>query len=152
MKQQADKRRSERELEVGTWAYLKLRPYMQNSMRVHKHSKLAPKYFGPFLIVERIGKMAYLLDLPHEAQIHPVFHVSLLKPAHGPPDKILPISADSRFCLQPEEVLEKKLVKHGNKAAMKVLIRWKNQTAQEATWEYLDEMKLRFPDLLDFTS
>ncbi|KAJ0803307.1 putative nucleotidyltransferase, Ribonuclease H [Helianthus annuus] len=146
MKQQADKKRSERELEVGTWVYLKLRPYMQNSMRVHKHSKLTPKYFGPFLVVEKIGQVAYRLDLPDEAQIHPVFHVSLLKPALGPPDKILPIPVDSRFRLRPEEVLERKLVKRGSKAAMKVLIRWKDQTVQEATWEYLDEMKIRFPD------
>ncbi|XP_076960803.1 uncharacterized protein LOC143637251 [Bidens hawaiensis] len=120
-------------------------------MRVHKHSKLTPKYFGTFLVLERIGKVAYRLDLPDEAQIDPVFHVSLLKPAPGPPEKILPVPVDSRFRLRPEEVIEKKMVKRGNRVVIKVLVRWNNQTANEATWEYLDDMKLRFPDFAEFT-
>nr|GEX82830.1 protein kinase-like domain, phloem protein 2-like protein [Tanacetum cinerariifolium] len=70
MKQKSDKHRTEREFSVGSWVYLKLQPYMQNSLRVNKHSKSTPKYFGPFLIVERIGKVAYRLDLPSDSQIH----------------------------------------------------------------------------------
>nr|GEU76015.1 putative nucleotidyltransferase, ribonuclease H [Tanacetum cinerariifolium] len=97
MKQQADKHRTDKEFEAGSWVYLKLQPYMQNTLRVHKHSKLTPKYFGPFLVVERVGKVAYRLDLPDETQIHPVFHVSLLKLAGGPPDKVIPISTNARF-------------------------------------------------------
>ncbi|XP_076918814.1 uncharacterized protein LOC143579371 [Bidens hawaiensis] len=125
---------------------------MQNTLRVHKHSKLTPKYFGPFLIVEKVGNVTYRLDLPGEAQIHPVFHVSLLKYAGGPPDKIIPLPTDARFRLQPYGVLDRKLVQRGNRAAMKVLIQWKGQTTQEATWEFLDEMKLRFPDFVELTS
>nr|GFA34121.1 retrotransposon-related protein [Tanacetum cinerariifolium] len=71
MKQQADKHRTERVFEPGSWVYSKLQPYMQNSLRVHKHSKLTPKYFGPFLIVEKVGAVAYTLDLPSDALIHP---------------------------------------------------------------------------------
>ncbi|KAF5783699.1 putative nucleotidyltransferase, Ribonuclease H [Helianthus annuus] len=121
MKQQADKKRSEREFEAGQWVYLKLQPYMQNSLRVHKHSKLTPKYFGPFLIIEKVGSVAYKLDLPEEAHIHPVFHVSLLKEADGPPEKVVPIPLEARFNFQPQAVLDRKLVKRGHRAAMKFL-------------------------------
>ncbi|KAD3069224.1 hypothetical protein E3N88_37104 [Mikania micrantha] len=147
MKQQADKHRTDREYEVGMWVYLKLQPYMQNSLRVYKHSKLTPKYFGPFLILERVGKVAYRLDLPDDSQIHSIFHVSLLKAASGPPDKVVPIPMEARFRLKPMKVLDQKLVKRGSRAAMKVLVQWKDQGMSEATWEFLDDMKLRFPDL-----
>ncbi|KAD2805602.1 hypothetical protein E3N88_38979 [Mikania micrantha] len=150
MKQQADKRRTDREYEKGMWVYLKLQPYMQSSLRVHKHSKLTPKYFGPFLIIDKVGKVAYKFDLPDESQIHPVFHVSLLKPAVGPPDKIIPLTEDVHFRLKPLRVLDWELVKRGSRAAMKVLVHWEGQSQQEATWEFLDDMKLRFPDLAEW--
>ncbi|KAJ0442289.1 putative nucleotidyltransferase, Ribonuclease H [Helianthus annuus] len=151
MKQQADKRRSEREFEAGQWVYLKLQPYMQNLLRVHRHSKLTPKYFGPFFITEKIGMVAYRLDLPEEAHIHPVFHVSLLKGPCGPPEKVIPLPNEARFNLQPVAVLDKKMVKRGNRAAVKVLVQWKDQATQDATWEFLDDLKLRFPDFNDLT-
>ncbi|XP_076927289.1 uncharacterized protein LOC143590806 [Bidens hawaiensis] len=152
MRQQADKHRSERVFEPEAWVYLKLQPYMQNSLRVSKHSKLTPKYFGPFMIVEKVGNVAYRLDLPEEAQIHPVFHVSLLKDAGGPPTKIIPFPTEARFTLQPQAVLDRKLVKRKNWAAMKVLVQWKGQGTQDATWEFLDELRLRFPDFAELTS
>ncbi|XP_076912422.1 uncharacterized protein LOC143570740 [Bidens hawaiensis] len=152
MRQQADKHRSERVFEPGAWVYLKLQPYMQNSLRVNKHSKLTPKYFGPFMFTEKVGNVAYRLDLPEEAQIHPVFHVSLLKEAAGPPTKIVPLPTEARFSLQPQAVLERKLVKRRNRAEMKVPVQWKGQGKQEATWEFLDELTLRFPDFSELTS
>ncbi|XP_076893710.1 uncharacterized protein LOC143545773 [Bidens hawaiensis] len=145
MKQQADKHRSERNFEPGMWVYLKLQAYMQNSLRVHKHSKLTPKYFGPFLILERVGAVAYKLDLPEEAHIHPVFHVSLLKEAVGPPAKVIPFPREARFTLQPQAVLD-------IRAALKVLVHWRGQTTQDATWEFTDDLKLRFPDFTELTS
>ncbi|XP_076929409.1 uncharacterized protein LOC143593781 [Bidens hawaiensis] len=110
MRQQADKHRSERVFEPGAWVYLKLQPYMHNSLRVNMHLKLTPKYFGPFMITEKVGNVVYRLDLPEEAQIHLVFHVSLLKEAVGPLTKIVPLPTEARFSLQPHAVLERKLV------------------------------------------
>ena len=44
-----------------------------------KDNKLAPKYYGPFKVLQRIGSMTYKLELPPSSCVHPVFHVYYLK-------------------------------------------------------------------------
>jgi hypothetical protein len=84
MKYQADKHRQEREFTVGDWVYLKLQSYVQQSLMKRSNHKLAYKYYGPYLITQKVGKAAYKLQLPESAQIHPVVHVSQLKRALFP--------------------------------------------------------------------
>jgi len=76
MKHQADKHRSERIFSVGDLVYLKLQSYIQTSIAARGNQKLAFGFFGSFKILQRIGKVAYKLDLPSDAKIHPVVHVS----------------------------------------------------------------------------
>ena len=85
MKRTADTKWREVDYEVGNWVLLKLRPYRQRSAKDAQHNsgKLAKRFYGPFKILERIGKVAYRLELPEGARIHPIFHCSLLKPFHG---------------------------------------------------------------------
>lgn len=87
MKKFADQKRTHVTLEAGDWAYVKLQPYKQHSLRLHKHHKLDRKYFGPFKVLRRIGSVAYKLELPVAASIHPVFHISLLKKCIGLPEQ-----------------------------------------------------------------
>lgn len=62
---------------------LKLQPYRQNTVKKRTSEKLAKRFFSPFKIIKHVGEMAYLLDLPSSLWIHPVVHVSLLRPYFG---------------------------------------------------------------------
>ena len=78
-KSYVDPRRKDVELHIGDYVFLKV-SLMKGVMRFGKKEKLAPRYIQPFKILERIGVVAYRLALPPDmSQVHPVFHVSMLR-------------------------------------------------------------------------
>ncbi|GJZ73015.1 putative reverse transcriptase domain-containing protein [Tanacetum coccineum] len=78
-KSYADKRRKPLEFSVGDYVLLKVSPW-KGVVRFGKKRKLAPRFVGPFEIVEKVGHVAYRLDLPKELNgVHDTFHVSNLK-------------------------------------------------------------------------
>ncbi|CAL2271884.1 unnamed protein product [Prunus armeniaca] len=139
MKIQANKHRSEREFQVGDMVYLLLVPYRLQSLAAHSCHKLLPKFYGPYEILEKLGPVAYKLQLPTGCKIHPVFHVSCLKKhlgSHVTPSLTLPrITEDGIVQDEPQAILERKLVKQGNVAGVDVLVHWKGHTPEDATWE-----------------
>jgi hypothetical protein len=80
-KSYADKRRRDLSFEVGDFVYLKVSP-MRGTRRFKVTRKLAPRYVGPFQIMDRKGELAYQLELPPQlSDVHDMFHVSQLKSA-----------------------------------------------------------------------
>nr|KYP55801.1 Retrotransposable element Tf2 [Cajanus cajan] len=75
----ANKHRKDVEYQEGEWVYLKL----MKSLAKRPNEKLRPCFYGPYQIMQRIGVVAYKLDLPANSKLHLVFHVSQLKKAIG---------------------------------------------------------------------
>jgi len=109
MKKATDKKRRDVKFHVGDLVYLKLRPYRRKTLAGCPNEKLAPKFYGPFRIEKEVGPVAYRLALPSNCHIHPVFHVSQLREAHGQPRVLLAIpdqlSPDLELLVEPEAVL-----------------------------------------------
>ena len=74
-----DKHKSQREFEVGSNVLLKVSP-IRGVRRFGKKGKLSPRFVGPFKILQKIGEVAYKLELPENMKgVHNVFHVSMLR-------------------------------------------------------------------------
>jgi transposase InsO family protein len=78
-KSYGDNHRRDLEFQVRDYVYLRVSP-LRGIVRFHVKGKLAPRYVGPYRICQRIGKLAYKVELPEELTgVHPVFHVSQLR-------------------------------------------------------------------------
>ncbi|GJS25856.1 retrotransposon gag domain, retroviral aspartyl protease [Tanacetum coccineum] len=96
-----------------------------------------------------VGSVAYELELPPEAKIHPVFHVSMLKPARGSfsslPVAPLPITKDWEIDLQPSSVVTHRWVYEAGCPNLELLVSWCNRPIEESTWETYDLVAEQFP-------
>ncbi|GKA21446.1 putative reverse transcriptase domain-containing protein [Tanacetum coccineum] len=151
-KSYVDYRRKPLEFEVGDRVLLKVTPW-KGVVHFGKKGKLAPRYVGPFEILERIGLVAYRLRLPEELNsVHDTFHVSNLKKCladanlHVPLNEIK-IDKTLRFVEEPVEIMDRevKSLKHSRIPLVKV--RWNSKRGPEFTWEREDYMKSKYPQL-----
>lgn len=85
MQSLANKRRSDRQLQVGDWVYLKIQLYRQTTVSNQSFTKLSAKFYGPYQVIQKVGPIAYKLLLPPQIFIHPTFHISQLKLYHEVP-------------------------------------------------------------------
>lgn len=120
-------------------------------MSQHRNLKLAPKYFGPFQILRRIGKMAYRLDLPLESKLHNTFHVSQLKKKLGFATnalQMLPL-VDQHVILRSEleEMLVCHMTKKENHTQAQLLVCQQEQDTDNAIWEAYSQLRDSFPHL-----
>ena len=108
-KKQANIHRRDVNFSIGDFVYLKLRPYCLRSLAQWFNEKLSPRFFGPFKVVRQIGNVAYELELPSTSKLHPIFHVSQLKPAKGTLARCLPLpphlSTDFKWIVENEQIL-----------------------------------------------
>jgi hypothetical protein len=134
----ANKRRRPLEFEDGNHVYLRVSP-MKDVKRFGVKGKLAPRYIGPFPIIEKCGTVAYKLDLSSSlAGVHDIFHVSQLKKClMAPVDVVLlevtPLEADLLYPEHPINILDQKDHVTRRKTIKFLKIQWSNHSKEEAT-------------------
>ncbi|GKE26763.1 putative reverse transcriptase domain-containing protein [Tanacetum coccineum] len=112
-----------------------------------KKGKLAPRFVGPFEIIEKVGPVAYRLDLPEELDgVHDTFHVSNLKKCLADPTLQVPldeIRVDDKlnFMEEPVEIMEREFKKLKQSRIAIVKVWWNSKRGPEFTWEREDQMK-----------
>ncbi|GJR20057.1 putative reverse transcriptase domain-containing protein [Tanacetum coccineum] len=149
-KSYADKRRKPLEFSVGDYVLLKVSRW-KGVVRFRKKVKLAPRFVGPFEIIEKVGPVAYRLDFPEELNgVYDTFHVSNLKKCLADPTLKVPldeIQVDARLNFVEElvEILEREFKKLKCSRIAIIKVRWNSKRGPEFTWECEDHMKLKYP-------
>ncbi|GKB90687.1 putative reverse transcriptase domain-containing protein [Tanacetum coccineum] len=125
IKSYADRRRKPLEFEVGDNVMLKVSPW-KGVIRFGKREKANPRYIGPFKILDKLGTLAYRLELP---------------------EKLSQIDDKHNFIEEPVEIMDRevKRLKQGRIPIVK--IRWNSRRGPEFTWELEDQMKKKYPHL-----
>jgi hypothetical protein len=136
----ADRGRRESELEVGAKVLLSTK-YLQ--LKNPGARKLLPKWIGPFEILERVGQVAYRLDLLDSLKIQPVFHLSLIQPYRSdgrvqPPPP--PIELEDGLEYEVERILahrDRKVRTKGNRTVIRTdyLVSWKGYGPEHNSFE-----------------
>jgi hypothetical protein len=122
---------------------------MRGIRRFNVRGKLAPRYIGPFKVLERKGEVAYHLELPPNLSgVHDVFHVSQLKKCLRVPEEQAPIEGlDVTYTEHPVKILETSERVTRNKKIKMCRVQWSHHTEDEAAWEREDELRMTYPDL-----
>jgi hypothetical protein len=151
-KSYANNRRRELRFHVGDFVYLKVSP-MRGLRHFKIRGKLAPRYIGPFKILEQSGEVAYQLELPAQlSDVHDVFHVSQLRKCvrvleEQMPLEELTVGENLTYQEYPIKILDtSEKVTRNNRYKMSK-VQWSNHTEEEAIWEKEDQLKAEFPDI-----
>ncbi|KAL6313963.1 hypothetical protein AAG906_011693 [Vitis piasezkii] len=111
--------------DIGDYVYLKLQPYRQTSVAFRASMKLAPRFFGPYLIMGKLDPVAYCMLRKHLGPVHTLVQ-----------NQLPPVSEDFVILPQPEVVLDRRVIQKGKyRPRSKVLIKWKGAPREDATWE-----------------
>jgi hypothetical protein len=149
-KSYVDHKRRELSFEVGDFVYLRVSP-MRGLRHFKLRGKLAPRFIGPFKILEKRGEVAYQLELPPQlSDVHDVFHVFQLKKCLCVPEEQLPMEdldakEDISYQVYPVKILETLERVTRNKKIRMCKVQWSHHTKEEATWEREEELKAEFP-------
>ena len=122
-------------------------------MRFGKKGKLAPRYIGPFEILDKVGSVSYRLALPpHMSQVHHVFHISMLrryvsKPTHILPVQDVSVGEDINYREEPVAIVDRQVRRLRNKEIAMVKVQWHRNSPEECTWEMKQAMMDQYPQL-----
>ncbi|GKB83720.1 putative reverse transcriptase domain-containing protein [Tanacetum coccineum] len=156
-KSYADLKRKPMEFQVGDKVMLKVSPW-KGVVRFGKRGKLNPRYVGPFKVIERVGEVAYKLELPEElSRVHNTFHVSNLKKCHADEPLAVPLDGlhlDDKlhFVEEPLEIVGREVKRLKRSRIPLVKVRWNSKRGPEFTWEREDQFKKKYPHLFTKTT
>ncbi|GJX01651.1 hypothetical protein Tco_0185564 [Tanacetum coccineum] len=128
---------------------LKVSPW-KGVIRFSKQGKLNPRYIGPFRIIDKVGTVAYRLELPEQlSRVHSTFHVSNLKKCLV--DKPLAIPLDEiqvddklHFIEEPVEIMDHEVKRLKQSRILIVKVCWNSRRGPEFTWEREDQMQKKY--------
>ncbi|GJV80753.1 putative reverse transcriptase domain-containing protein [Tanacetum coccineum] len=156
-KSYTDLKRKPMEFQVGDKVMLKVSPW-KGVVRFGKRGKLNPRYVGPFKVLEKVGEVAYKLELPEElSRVHNTFHVSNLKKCYV--DEPLAIPLDGlhfddklQFVEEPIEIMDREVKRLKRSRIPLVKVRWNSRRGPEFTWERKDQFMKKYPHIFTKTA
>ena len=152
-KSYADKKRQAISFQVGDHVYLRVSP-MKGVQRFGFKGKLAPRYVGPFPILEQCGPVAYRLELPAQlSAVHNIFHVSQFRKCLRVPTKIIEmenvqLEPDLVYPEHPVKIVDYKTRVTRNQVSKFYKVQWSNHSEREATWETEEFVRAKCPEIL----
>ncbi|GJX09551.1 putative reverse transcriptase domain-containing protein [Tanacetum coccineum] len=127
-------------------------------VRFGKRGKLNPRYVGPFKVLEKVGAVAYKLELPQElSRVHNTFHVSNLKKCYADEPLAVPLDGlhiDDKlhFVEEPVEIMDREVKQLKRSRIPIVKVRWNSRRGPEFTWEREDQFRKKYPHLFTETA
>ncbi|GJU95142.1 putative reverse transcriptase domain-containing protein [Tanacetum coccineum] len=127
-------------------------------VRFGKWGKLNPRYVGPFKVLEKVGEVAYKLELPEElSRVHNTFHVSNLKKCHADEPLAVPLEGlhlDDKlhFVEEPLEIVGREVKQLKRSRIPLVKVQWNSKRGPEFMWEREDQFKKKYPHLFTKTT
>ncbi|GKF13391.1 hypothetical protein Tco_0054853 [Tanacetum coccineum] len=131
---------------------------MLTVIRFGKRGKLNPRYIGPFKIIDKVGTIAYRLELPELlSRVHSTFHVSNVKKCMS--DEPLVISLDEiqiddklHVIEEPVEIMDREVKRLKQSHILIVKVRWNSRRGPEFTWEREDQMRKKYPHVFPISA
>ncbi|GKE55539.1 hypothetical protein Tco_1494724, partial [Tanacetum coccineum] len=151
-KSYANVRRKPLEFQVGYRVMLKVSP-RKGIIRFGKRGKLNPQYIGPFKILERIGPVAYKVELLEElSNVHNTFHVPNLKKYLSDESLVIPMKElrlDDKlnFVEETVEIMDQEVKQLKQSRIPIVKVKWDSKRGLEFTWEREDQIRAKYPHL-----
>ncbi|GKF14137.1 putative reverse transcriptase domain-containing protein, partial [Tanacetum coccineum] len=122
-------------------------------VRFGKRGKLNPRYVGPFKVLEKVGEVAYKLELLEDlSRVHNIFHVSNLKKCHADEPLAVPLDDKLHFVKEPLEIVGREVKRLKRSRIPLVKVRWNSKRGPEFTWEHEDQFKEKYPHLFTKTA